>query len=375
MSDKPYLTIKLNMNRILLPACLCAALLSACGGQTEGPQETTRELFLTDSLQNVVSVDTVHIHEVADELTLNGRVTFNQEQVARVFPIFGGTVTEVSAEIGDHVRKGDILAVIRSGEVADYEKQKKEAEQQLIIVRRNLQSVQDMFASGMASERDVLQARQELSNAEAEEKRITEIFSIYHLAGKSLYIVKAPVSGFIVEKNINKEMQIRSDQNDEMFVISGLENVWVMADVYESNISKVHENAPVRITTLAYPGKEFTGKIDKVYNMLNDESKTMNVRVKLTNENYLLKPGMFTNVSVISRSSDKQLPRIDSHALVFENGKNFVVTVDADGKLAVKEVEVYRQLSKECYLSSGVQEGDRILNKNVLLVYNALNAD
>lgn len=375
MSDKPYLTIKLNMNRILLPACLCAALLSACGGQTEAPQETTRELFLTDSLQNVVSVDTVHIHEVADELTLNGRVTFNQEQVARVFPIFEGTVTEVSAEIGDHVRKGDILAVIRSGEVADYEKQKKEAEQQLIIARRNLQSVQDMFASGMASERDVLQARQELSNAEAEEKRITEIFSIYHLAGKSLYIVKAPVSGFIVEKNINKEMQIRSDQNDEMFVISGLENVWVMADVYESNISKVHENAPVRITTLAYPGKEFTGKIDKVYNMLNDESKTMNVRVKLTNENYLLKPGMFTNVSVISRSSDKQLPRIDSHTLVFENGKNFVVTVDADGKLAVKEVEVYRQLSKECYLSSGVQEGDRILNKNVLLVYNALNAD
>mgnify|MGYP002927144384 FL=1 len=375
MSDKPYLTIKLNMNRILLPACLCAALLSACSGQTEAPQETTRELFLTDSLQNVVSVDTVHIHEVADELTLNGRVTFNQEQVARVFPIFGGTVTEVSAEIGDHVRKGDILAVIRSGEVADYEKQKKEAEQQLIIARRNLQSVQDMFASGMASERDVLQARQELSNAEAEEKRITEIFSIYHLAGKSLYLVKAPVSGFIVEKNINKEMQIRSDQNDEMFVISGLENVWVMADVYESDISKVHENAPVRITTLAYPGKEFTGKIDKVYNMLNDESKTMNVRVKLTNENYLLKPGMFTNVSVISRSSDKQLPRIDSHALVFEDGKNFVVTVDAAGKLAVKEVEVYRQLSKECYLSSGVQEGDRILNKNVLLVYNALNAD
>lgn len=375
MSDKPYLTIKLNMNRILLPACLCAALLSACGGQTETPQETTRELFLTDSLQNVVSVDTVHIHEVADELTLNGRVTFNQEQVARVFPIFGGTVTEVSAEIGDHVRKGDILAVIRSGEVADYEKQKKEAEQQLVIARRNLQSVQDMFASGMASERDVLQARQELGNAEAEEKRITEIFSIYHLAGKSLYLVKAPVSGFIVEKNINKEMQIRSDQNDEMFVISGLENVWVMADVYESDISKVHENAPVRITTLAYPDKEFTGKIDKVYNMLNDESKTMNVRVKLTNENYLLKPGMFTNVSVISRSSDKQLPRIDSHALVFENGKNFVVTVDAAGKLAVKEVEVYRQLSKECYLSSGVQEGDRILNKNVLLVYNALNAD
>ena len=114
------------MNRILLPVCLCVMILSACGRQTETPKEISQELFLTDSLQNVVSVDTVYTHEVTDELTLNGRVTFNQEQVARVFPIFGGTVTEVSAEIGDHVRKGDILAIIRSGEVADYEKQKKE---------------------------------------------------------------------------------------------------------------------------------------------------------------------------------------------------------------------------------------------------------
>ena len=364
------------MNRILLPACLCMALVSACtNSSSEASKTPSPEMFLTDSLKKVISVDTVKLHEVTDELTLNGRVTFNQEQVARVFPIFGGTVTEVHAEIGDHVRKGDILATIRSGEVADYEKQSKEAEQQLIIARRNLQSAEDMFASGMASERDILQARQELGNAEAEAKRISEIFSIYHISGKSLYQVKAPVSGFIVEKNINTEMQLRSDQNDEIFVISGLENVWVMADVYESDISKVREGAPVRITTLAYPGREFTGHIDKVYHMLNEESKTMNVRVKLSNNDYLLKPGMFTNVCVQSKASDKELPRIDSHALIFEGGKNYVVTVDATGKLAVKEVDVYKQLSKDSFLSSGISAGDRILNKNVLLVYNALNAD
>ena len=363
------------MNRILLPACLCAALLGACTDSSVTPQPTSLDLIQSASLRSIVSVDTVRIDEVTDELTLNGRVTFNQEQVARVFPIFGGTVTEVRAEIGPQIRKGDLLATIRSGEVADYEKHKKEAAQQLILARRNLQSTEDMYASGMSSERDVLQSRQEVSNAEAEEKRIEEIFSIYHLAGKSVYLVKAPVSGFIVEKNINKEMQLRSDQNDEMFTISGLENVWVMADVYESDISKVHEEAPVRITTLAYPGKEFAGHIDKVYNMLDNESKTMNIRIKLTNENYLLKPGMFTNVFVISKSSDRKLPRIDSHAIVFEGGKNYVVTVADNGKLEIKEVEIYKQLSKDCYLSSGLTEGERILNKNTLLVYNALNAE
>ena len=127
-----------------------------------------------------------------------------------------------------------------------------------------------------------------------------EVFSIYHLLGNSFYQVKSPVAGFIVNKNISKDMQIRSDQSEELFTVSGLENVWVMADVYEGDISKVKEGATVRITTLAYKDMEFTGTIDKVYHMLDRESKTMSVRVKLRNEKYMLKPGMFTNVYVQS---------------------------------------------------------------------------
>ena len=84
------------------------------------------------------------------ELTLNGRVTFNQEQVARVYPIFGGTVTEVHAETGDYVQKGEVLAVIRSGEVADYEKQQKDAAQQVLTARRAMDATQDMYVSGKA---------------------------------------------------------------------------------------------------------------------------------------------------------------------------------------------------------------------------------
>lgn len=76
-------------------------------------------------------------------------------------------------------------------------------------------------------------------------------------------------------------MQIRSDQSEELFTVSGLENVWVMADVYESDISKVCAGDRVEITTLAYRNRSFGGTIDKVYQVLNDESKTMSVRIKL----------------------------------------------------------------------------------------------
>lgn len=112
-------------------------------------------MCLTDSLMQVVSIDTVHTRILIDELTLNGRVTFNQEQVVQVFPMFGGRVIAVNAEVGDYVHKGEVLAVVKSGEVAEYEKQLKDAEQQVAVTRRNWDVAQDMYDAGMASARDI----------------------------------------------------------------------------------------------------------------------------------------------------------------------------------------------------------------------------
>ena len=67
--------------------------------------------------------------------------------------------------------------------------------------------------------------------------------------------------------------------------------------------------------------------------------------------------------------------RAGGYTLIFEGGKNYVVAVATDHRLSIKEIDVYKQLSKECYVRSGLSEGDRVLNQNVLLVYNALNAD
>ena len=360
----------MNQNIFLLG--LFFPLLCNCSAPAEQTDTTNGGIFLTDSLKQVVAIDTVSIQEVTMELTLNGRVTFNQEQVARVYPIFGGTVTEVHAETGDYVQKGEVLAVIRSGEVADYEKQQKDAAQQVLTARRAMDATQDMYVSGIASERDMLQAKQELAAAEAEDKRVKEVFSIYHLLGNSIYQVKSPVAGFIVNKNISKDMQIRSDQSEELFTVSGLENVWVMADVYEGDISKVKEGATVRITTLAYKDMEFTGTIDKVYHMLDRESKTMSVRVKLRNEKYMLKPGMFTNVYVQSAVKGESMPCVNAHAVIFEDGKEYVVYVSKEGYLQMREISVYKQTEKFCYLRSGLKDGDRIVDRNALLVYNEL---
>ncbi|RHJ91383.1 efflux RND transporter periplasmic adaptor subunit [Parabacteroides bouchesdurhonensis] len=360
------------MSKNFIALTLLLLWLVSCRNTTVEQTEESKHLFLNDSLKTIVSLDMAIMTKVSNELILNGRVTFNPEKVAHVYPIFGGTITDINIELGDYVRKGDVLAVIRSSEVADYDKQKKEVAQQLVIARRNLEATEDMFRSGMSSERDLLQARQSLLEIEAEQKRLDEIYSIYSLTNNSTYQVKSPVSGFVVSKNVNSNMQIRSDQSDEIFTISGLDDVWIMADVYEGDISKVKEGASVRITTLAYDDKEFFGEIDKVYNMLNDASKTMNVRVKLKNDNYMLKPGMFTNVYVQCKVEGQTMLRINSHAVIFEDGKNYIVRVSKDGLLEMKEISVFKQTEKYCYIDSGLEEGNIIIDNNALLIYNAL---
>lgn len=360
------------MNKHLITFALYLLLFGSCGKQTATTVDTQEPLLLDDRLREVVSLDTVRDTPLVNELFLNGRVCFNPEQVAHVYPMFGGVVMAVNAEVGDYVRKGDVLAVIRSGEVADLDKQRKEADHQLALANRNLEASLDMAQSGMASERDVLQARQEQANAEAEVRRVEEMYAIYQITDRSAYSVKAPVSGFIVDKNVNRDVQIRSDQGEEMFTISGLDNVWVMADVYEGDISKVKEGAPVRITTMAYKDTEFNGTIDKVYHMLDRESKTMSVRIQLKNDAYRLKPGMFTNVYVQGAAGGQVMPCVSAHAVIFEDGKQYVVYVSEDGHLHTREVSVYKQTERLCYLEGGLKDGDRIVNKNALLVYNEL---
>lgn len=125
------------MNKHLITCILLVPLVCSCGKQATTSVDTREPLLLNDSLQEIITLDTVRDTPLTNELLLNGRVSFNPERVAHVYPIFGGNVTSIHAEVGDYVGKGDVLAVIRSGEIADIDKQRKEAEHQLAIANRN----------------------------------------------------------------------------------------------------------------------------------------------------------------------------------------------------------------------------------------------
>jgi cobalt-zinc-cadmium efflux system membrane fusion protein len=318
-----------------------------------------------------MTVGVARTTQVRSEIKLTGKIMADQSKQLAVYPLVGGIVKSVSVELGDYVEKDQVLAVIKSADVADFEKQFVEAKSDYENAKKNKQVAEDMYASKLMSERDYLQAKQDFNKAEASLTKAQELQKIYSVGNASDYIVKAPIAGFIIEKNVNKDMQIRPDNGTNIFTISQLTDVWVLANVYETDIDKVKEKDTVFVTTIAYPDKIYKATIDKVYNVLDPQTRVMKIRIKLSNPDYLLKPEMYANV-VVNYSEPERMMTVASSALIFDNSNNYVLVYNGEKNFSVQKVDLYKTIGNKAYIRSGVKEGERIVTANQLLIYNAL---
>jgi len=187
------------------------------------------------------------------------------------------------------------------------------------------------------------------------------------------YSLTSPIDGYIVEKKIATGSFIRPDMGDNLFTISDLKNVWVYANVYEADIPKVKEGYSVRVIPMSYPDKVMIGKIDKISQVLDPQSKAMRVRVTLDNSNMLLKPEMFAKVIVSNEEGDRSIC-IPTAALVANEGKDYVVVYNGNDDLKIAEVSILKTVNEKTYITSGVEPGQKLITKNQILIFNQLMA-
>lgn len=321
----------------------------------------------------VLSVTTVTEGVMSDELILNGSVMNDESKVSKVFIPCSGKIQGVSVEVGDYVKSGQLLATVFSQDAADYEKQLSDILTEIKLAQRELSMRQDLYKSGMASAKDVEEAHGRLDVARAEQSRLQSVAHVNGFSRQSNASLHAPISGYIFVKNVYNGSYIDDTNNDApAFEIADLSSVWIVADVYESDISKVTQDAKVYVTILSYPDEAIDGRIDKIYRNLDSESKTMKVRVKLSNSNGKLMPGMFANVHILLSGAGRRAMQVPAQSIVFENGNNYVVVADRNGKWHRQEVKVAHQDGKHAYIVSGVNIGDRVIDRNALLEYNTL---
>lgn len=356
------------MRKLVLYA-VYVVVLTGCQPKEEEKQSvgfTISEKMLAESAFAPVKVE-----PVKNEIRLFGKIVADNNRLAHVFPIVSGNVVKIQVELGDPVTQGQVLATIRSSEVAEYERERMDAINDVALAEKNLQVAKDLLAGKLASEKELLAAQSELEKAKAELQRISEVFRIYNLQGGALYNITAPISGFIIEKNINQNELIRSDEGNNVFAIAQIDEVWVLANVNESEIGLISPGIDAEIYTISYPDREFKGKVDKTFNILDPLTKAMKVRIRMPNKDHALKPEMSATVK-LKYNETFTMASVPSSAVIFDKSKYWVMIFKDREHIETRQVEIFREIGGTTYLS-GVEAGEKVFTKNQLLMYDAIN--
>ncbi len=360
-------------SRLIALLLLCSVIaFSSCEDKDKKP-EADKGYVIPDTVMKELKIDTVGMSQLVNAVTLTGKVGTNDDNVIPVYSLVSGNVSDVKVLLGDNVTAGQTLAVVRSQEMAQYSSDLLNAQTNLAIAQKNLEKTTDMYKSGLASVPDTLAAAVQLQQAKAELDRVNRVLKINGGNTQGEFEVRAPISGFIVQKGVNNNMTIRGDNSTSLFTISDLKNVWIQANVYESNISLIHQGENVDVTTIAYPGKVFKGKIDKVMNVLDPTSKVMKVRVVLPNPDYLLKPEMYATITVTEKENTECLS-VPSSAVIFDHSQNFVLVFHSRSEVTITPVQVISAVGDKTFIKTGVTQGEKVISSQAILIYNALNS-
>ena len=373
------ITMQRKIRLLSIIPVISLLLLSSCGNHVSNDDDASKQhVCLPDSLLKNLTFDTIRSESVNSDLTLSGKITYNEDNVAKVFPLVSGQVTEVKVSLGDYVEKGKVLAIIRSTDMAGYYNEFKASQSELAIAKKNMEVTASMKSSGVSSEKDYLVAENEYNKAVAQYNKIFEVLKINgsSLSAKdstgSGYVIKSPISGFIVEKNITNGKEIRPDDNSVLFTISDLKDVWAVANVFETDIAKVQAGTLADITTLSYPEKIFRGKIERISNILDPDSKVMSIKVHLENSDFKLKPGMFAHF-ILHFPEDKKMLAVKSTSIIFSDNKNYVIRYRGKCDVTIQPVNIFKVSEGVSFIESEtLHEGDLAIARNGLFVFTEL---
>ena len=346
-------------------------ILAGCT-KSEKTTESQAVFVLSPALQKRLKTATAQSENVQSQLQLTGKVSAYDEKLVRVAPLVDGLIMNLSANLGDRVTKGQALAIIKSADAAGAESDQNDAVSTLKNNEKNLSVTKDMARLGLSADKDVVLAENEVKRAQGSVKRAQEVTSLYGIRN-SLYTMKAPISGYVIEKNPNISNQLSYDnaQTGPFYTIADLSVVQVWADVYEADIAKIKIGEDVEIKILAISNRVFKGKIDKIQDMIDPATRTMKARISIENPDVALKPEMFAQITV-NFNEGLQEVSLPNDAIIFDNNRNYVVVYRSAKDIEKREVQVYQRTGNKVFIQSGLKAGEKVMTTDQLIVFNAL---
>ena len=294
---------------------------------------------------------------IGSAFQLQGEIRFNEDRTAHVVPRLGGVVESVMANLGQDVKKGQVLAVIASSEVSQMRSDLLSAQRRQSLAQTTFEREKKLWEEKISAEQDYLQARQALQEAEIVTQNARQKLSAVGASAGApgvlnRYELRAPFDGAIVEKHIALGEAVKEDAN--VFLISDLSSVWaeIIVPAKDLGLVRVGEKALVKATSM---DQNASGTVTYVGSLLGEQTRTAKARVTLANPKTAWRPGLFVNVELITEKRDVPVA-IPVDAIQSLDGKP-TVFVRIDGGFIAQPVELGRSDGKYTEVRSGLAVG------------------
>ena len=305
-----------------------------------------------------VQYGTVENESLSKSLRAVGRAAFDETKMVRINPKVEGWIEDVYVDFtGKLVKKGQPLLSIYSPDLVQTQ------EEYLLALKNRKQLGESPFGEAVNfSESLVESARRRLQLWDITDAQIREIET--RGAPSKTMTLYAPASGFVLTRNAFPKQRIMPDT--ELYQLADLSNIWIVADIYEFEAADVTLGQPATVTLSSFPGRTFSGKITYIYPQVDNTTRTLKVRIELSNKHFLLKPDMYAEVTLnISYGSRLVVPQ---EAVLDSGAEQLVYVALADGYFEPRKIQIGPKVNDKYVVLNGLQAGERIVTSGNFLI-------
>jgi len=356
-------------------------------GESSGPQPATageQKLTLTpEQLQRAgLKIETVGERPSTDVMgqMTTGVVQANTYKETSVMSLVGGIVRVVKPELGQAVQRGQTVAIVASNELAELQSRYLTALAALDEHHRHHTRTIKLVEIGAASREELEMANTKLKDAEAEVANLRQKLLLLGLSSQRIASlnsssqissevnVPAPSSGTLTSRSVNPGEVIEA--NKELMRVTDLSSVWVVGQVYEKDLGTIRVGSGANITSDAYPGRVFRGRVSYVDPKVDPATRTAQVRIELGNPGQMFKIGMYVNVAFATLgASEKTMPLIPKDAAQnIGNQQTVFVATDKPTEFAVRPVRLGHETAGFYPVLEGLSVGERIVTEGSFLL-------
>lgn len=385
------------MRKIHTPALIFSAsavtVLIIAGCSSAGPAESESKMTSysgsetkadTALLFTVPQDQMAHVQVVAVEknklprrLRFSGNVTYNAFKTTPVFSPIGGPVHEILVAPGQTVAAGQPLLTVNSPDYSAARSAYLKARDAFFLADKVYTRSQDLYAHGALAEADLQQAETSRSQAQADQQASEDMLRALGIKDPEAMVknppkttlqvpLPAPVGGEVVERLVGPGQLLQAGAT-QVFTISDMSTVWVLVNVYQSDVAYVHVGDAVDITTDTYP-QVFHGKISYVAPALDPNTRTLQARIVTSNPGKILKKDMYVTAMLQAGTIQNALTVPDAAVLRDSENMPFVYVQSGTNQFARRLVKVAESQDGRMQITDGLKEGERVVGDGSLFL-------